>query len=348
MYLSEVTSKDALMNGTITDMPDWEAMGQCGGMLGMIEMEGRTPNEAFGGDHHDLAECLAKTQFITYIHDNYGLDYIEGGCNLGMLMELRQRNLITAADLDGIDLKWGDVHAVDALLKKIVHREGIGDKLANGTWESAKYFAALKGKPEIMKYSQTTHRYGQPAHGVRGLDKDALEYVTVERPNVHTDGGGAGFLKGDYAAAAADQNGKSVVDSLVYCSFARGHWTGKTAAFLAAATGWTDYKEEELPLVGARWYSMARIFNLFTQGIKDPKTEWDGLLTDRWFQDPLPTGVDKGGVAYGGDKNKLMNEALPAYWKVRGWTEDKGVPTAATLKTLGIDDICEQYASTLR
>lgn len=348
MYLTEVTSKDPLMNGTITDMPDWEAMGQVGGMLGYLELEGKTPNDAFGGDHRDLAECLAKTQFTTYLHDNYGLDYIEGGCMLAMLMELRQRNLIDVADLDGIDLKWGDVHAVDAILKKVVAREGIGDILANGTWETAKYFADKKGKPEILRYSQTTRRYGQPAHGVRGIDKDALEYTTVCRPNEHTGGGGAGFLKGDYAAAAADQNGKIACDSLVYCSFSRGHWTGKTAKFIAAATGWTDYKEEELPLVGARQYAMTRIFDLTTQQLTDPKKQWDSLLTDRWFEDPLPTGPDKGGLAYDGNKDKLMNEALPAYWKVRGWSEDKGVPLAETLKTLGIDDIAEQYASKLR
>jgi len=348
MYLTEVTSKDPLMNGTITDMPDWEAMGQCGGILGYLEQEGKTPSDGFTGDHWDLAEALAKAQYTTFIHDNYGLDYIEGGCNLALVQELFQRGLITAADLDGIEPKWGDVHAIDALLKKIILREGVGDKLANGTWETAKYFAEKKGKPEIMKYSQTTHRYGQPAHGVRGLDKDALEYVSVERPNVHTDGGGAGFLKGDYAAASADQNAKIVVDSLVYCSFSRGHWTGKTAKFVAAATGWSDMTEEELPLVGARFYALARLFNLYTQGIKDPKKEWDGLLTDRWFQDPLPNGPDKGAVAYEGNKDKLMNEALPAYWKARGWTEDKGVPTAETLKTLGIDDIAEQYAAALR
>ncbi|OQB26996.1 MAG: putative oxidoreductase YdhV [Chloroflexi bacterium ADurb.Bin180] len=347
MYLSEVTSKDPLMNGTITDMPDWEAMGQVGGMLGYLELEGRTPEDPHGGDHWDMAEALAKTQFSTFLHDNYGLDYIEGGCNLALVAELYQRGYITAADLDGIAPKWGDVHAFDALLKKIVRREGIGDIMANGTWETARYFAEKTGKPEIMRYSQTTHRYGQPAHGVRGIDKDALEYVSVERPNVHTDGGGAGFLKGDYAAAAADQNAKSVVDSLVYCSFARGHWTGKTAAILNAATGW-DMKEEELGPVGARFYAMARTFNLYTQGIKDPRKEWDNLMTDRWFEDPLPNGPAKGGIAYGGDKNKLLNQALPAYWKARGWTEDKGVPTADTLKALGIDDFCEQYSGALR
>ncbi len=348
MYLTEVTSKDPLMNGTITDMPDWEAMGQVGGMLGYLEQDGKTPEDGFTGDHWDLAEFLAKTQYTTYIYDNYGMDYIEGGCMLALIMELRQRNLITVADLDGIDVKWGDVHAVDAILKKVIAREGIGDVLANGTWETAKYFANKYNKPEIMKYSQTTHRYGQPAHGVRGIDKDPLEYATVNRANAHTGGGGAGFLKGDFAAAIAGQNGTCATNSLVYCSFAAGHWSGKTAAFVAAATGWTDFKEEELPLVGAREYAMSRVLDLTTQQLTDPKAQWDSLVTDRWFEDPLPNGPDKGGLAYDGNKNKLLNENLPAYWKARGWTEDKGVPTAETLKTLGIDDVAEQYAAALR
>jgi aldehyde:ferredoxin oxidoreductase len=35
---------------------------------------------------------------------------------------------------------------------------------------------------------------------------------------------------------------------------------------------------------------------------------------------------------------------LPAYWKARGWTEDKGIPTLDTLKKLGIDDIAADVA----
>jgi aldehyde:ferredoxin oxidoreductase len=35
---------------------------------------------------------------------------------------------------------------------------------------------------------------------------------------------------------------------------------------------------------------------------------------------------------------------LPAYWKERGWTEDQGIPTVETLKSLGIDDIAEGIA----
>lgn len=347
MYTTQITSADKLMDGTITDMPDWEAMGMVGGNLGYYELKGKTPNDTFTGDHWDLVEGLAKNQFTAALHDKYGICYIEGGALLALLMELRQRNLITPADLDGIDLQWGDVHAVDAILKKIVHREGVGDKLANGTWETAKYFAEKKGNPEILNYSYTGHRYGQPAHDVRGFDKDAMEYVTVVRPTEHTGGGTAAFNKKDWPAAIAGQNVKCSYDSLVHCMFPAGYWAGKTAELVKAATGWTDFTEDDLAKVGAREYALCRIFDIHTQQLKDPKKEWDTLFPKRWFE-PLPTGGAKGKMAYDGDPKKLFDEALPAYWKARGWTEDKGVPTAQTLKDLGIDDIAEAIAAKYR
>jgi aldehyde:ferredoxin oxidoreductase len=345
LYPVEVTSEDELMNGTLSDMPDWEAMGMVGGNLGYFEMPGTTPSDPFTGTYIDQAEHLAKLQFTTFLHDNYGMDFIEGGANLALLMELRQRNLITPEDLDGIDLQWGDVHAVDALLKKIVYREGIGDKLAQGTWETAKYFAEKKGKPEIMDYAMTGHRYAQPAHDVRSpADKNALEYVTVGRPCEHTGGGGAGFQQGDWAAAIAGQNGKCATDSLVTCIFPGGHWAGKSVDMIKAATGWNDFTEEDLAKVGARQYALARLFDIHTQQLTNPKEEWDKLFPKRWFKDPLPTGPHKGAVAYEGNPSKLFDEALPAYWKERGWTEDKGIPTLDTLKSLGIDDIAAAIA----
>ena len=60
--------------------------------------------------------------------------------------------------------------------------------------------------------------------------------------------------------------------------------------------------------------------------------------------DALPNGADKGGLAYDGNRDELFNVALPAYWKARGWTEDKGIPTEETLKALGIDDIALDIA----
>ncbi len=345
LYPVEVTSDDPLMDRTLSDMPDWEAMGMVGGNLGYMEMEGSDPGQPFTGDHNDQAENLAKLQFTTFLHDNYGLDFIEGGGNLALIMELYQRGLIDADDVDGIEMTWGNVHAVDELLKKIVHREGVGEHLAQGTYETAKYFAELKGKPEIMDYSMTAHRYGQPAHDVRSpADKSAMEYVTVNRACIHTGGGGSGFKQFDWPAAIAGQNGTCATNSLSICSFSRGNWGGFTLDILKAATGWDDYTEEDLDAVGAREYALSRIFDIHTQQLTDPKEQYDKQVPPRWFNDPLPTGPHKGAVSYEGNMAKLFDEDLPAYWAARGWTEDKGVPTVETLKELGIDEIAEEYA----
>jgi len=346
LYPVEVTSSDPLMDRTMSDMPDWEAMGMVGGNLGYMEMEGDDPGKPYKGTTRDQAEALAKLQYTTFLHDNYSLDFIEGGANLGLLMELVQRGFIDSGDLDGIDLKWGDVHAVDELLKKIIAREGIGDKLAQGTYETARYFAELKGKPEILDYSMTAHHYGQPAHDVRSpADKNAMEYVTVNRACAHTGGGTAGFKTGDWAAAIAGQNTSAAQNSLVHCQFPAGHWAGNRIDLIKAATGWSDFSEEDLQLVGAREYALSRLFEVHIRQLKDPKNEWDKQVPQRWFNDPLPTGSQKGAVAYEGNPDKLFDEALPAYWKERGWTEDKGIPTLETLKSLGIDDVAADVAS---
>ena len=200
--------------------------------------------------------------------------------------------------------------------------------------------------PDIMKYHVTTHRYGQPAHDVRSpIDKNALEYVTVHRPTEHTGGGTAGFVGGDFAAGIAGQDNKTAsADAMGVCMFPAGHWAGKTVDFIKAATGWTDFTEEDLNKVGAREFAMARLFDIHTQQLTDPKEQWDKLVPHRWFNDPLPNGPFKGAVAYEGNPDKLFNEALPAYWKERGWTEDKGIPTLETLKALGIDDVAGPIA----
>lgn len=349
MFSSEITSSDSLMNGILSDMPDWEAMGMVGGNLGYMEQTGKTPLDGQKLTQAERREVLAKIQYTAFLHDNNSMDYIEGGNNLGLILELYQRQLITEADLDGIKPVWGDVHAIDALVKKIATREGVGDKLANGTLETAKYFAGKKNNPEILKYAATTHGYGQPAHGVRShADQNDLEYLTVNRATEHTSGGAAGLAKLDYAAGIAGQDVKCSWDSLVHCSFPAGHWAGKTVDMVKALTGWTDFTEEDLYKLGAREYALSRIFDLTTRAVKDPKKEWDMLnYQQRWYE-PLPNGPFKGSVAASGTAEKLFNEELPAYWKARGWSEDKGVPTAAKLKELGIDDIAEALAAKLR
>ena len=102
--------------------------------------------------------------------------------------------------------------------------------------------------------------------------------------------------------------------------------------------------KEDFQAVGNREYALSRLFEVHTKQLTDPKEEFDKQVPPRWFNDPLPNGPHKGAVSYDGDVDKLFNEDLPAYWKERGWTEDKGIPTRKTLKDLGIDDIAGDIA----
>ena len=344
---TQITSADPMLDGNITDMPDWEAMGMVGGNLGYLEMPGKTPSDPYTGDHFDQAEALAKTQYTTMLFDKYGMDFIEGGALIAFLMELRQRGYIGPEDLDGIDLKWGDVHAVDAIIRKIVKREGIGGVLAKGLFPTAEYFAEKKGKPEIVQYAQGCHRYAQPAHGTRSnKDRNPLEYVTVIRPCEHTGGGSGAFMARDLAGAIKGQNFEAVTNSLVICAFASTYggfyvWEN-TLELVKAATGWTDFDLDALNRVGDRYYALGRLFSLHSLRIKDPLEDWDKTFPPRWFE-PLPEGPYKGAASvYNGDPEAMLAD-LREYYKLRGWTE-KGVPTKEKLEELGIADIAADIA----
>jgi aldehyde:ferredoxin oxidoreductase len=354
LYTARVSSRDKLMQGTVTDMPDWEAMGMVGGNLGYLEEEGDTPDDAYRGSHADQAENAAQTQYTTSLFDDYGLDFIEGGAMLAMLMELRQRDIIQPEDLDGIDLSWGDVHAVDQIMQKVVAQKGIGRILAQGTWETARHLSRKKNDESIMYYSMTGHRYAQPAHGTRSnKDRNALEYVTAVRPCEHTGGGSAAFMSDpiDFEAAIEGQNTTAAINSMVYCLFAGGFWGDEgNVELLKAVTGWSGFSKNDFLQVGERAYALTRLFNLYTQSIQDPRREWDCLqmFPNRWFEEPLPTGPYKGRSAFAGDPGALFDKALPLYWEKRGWSRDKGIPSPEKLRELGISNVAEKVAAALR
>jgi aldehyde:ferredoxin oxidoreductase len=346
-----VTSKKPFMDQTITDMPDWEAMGMVGGNIGYLESGDMNPGDPYTGNTQDMMENAAKAQYTTWLFDNQGMDFIEGGALLGLLMELRQRDLISPADLEDIDLQWGDVESVKAIMDKVVKQKGVGGVLARGTYETAKHFSKKKGDEGIMYYSMTGKRYGQPAHGTRSNhDRNALEYVTVERPCEHTGGGSGAFMKEpiDFEGAVQGQNATAAINSMVYCIFASGFWGDEgNVDLVRAVTGWSDFSKKEFLQVGERAYALSRLFNLHALNIANPKKEWDSpeMFPRRWFEEPLPTGPYKGRAAFSGDSAKLFHQALSEYWKQRGWSADKGIPTSEKLAELGLTEVAENIAS---
>ena len=83
--------KSGKFKGAITDNPDYELQAYLGPNLGLF-----TPEE-------DV--------FMASLIDDLGLCGIQTGNVMGFAAELFQRGILTKKDLDGIELKWGDVEA---------------------------------------------------------------------------------------------------------------------------------------------------------------------------------------------------------------------------------------------
>jgi aldehyde:ferredoxin oxidoreductase len=56
----------------------------------------------------------------------------------GLEIDLYQKNIITQADTDGLELNWQDRQAAFKIIEKIAKREDIGDILAYGVVEASK------------------------------------------------------------------------------------------------------------------------------------------------------------------------------------------------------------------
>ncbi|UCD81802.1 MAG: hypothetical protein JSW26_10355, partial [Desulfobacterales bacterium] len=76
-----------------------------------------------------------------------GLDILETGGIIALIMELYEKGIITASDTDGLPMEKGSRDAILKTVHKIAQREGIGDILAEGPQR-----AAEKLDPRALEY----------------------------------------------------------------------------------------------------------------------------------------------------------------------------------------------------
>ena len=69
--------------------------------------------------------------------DTYGMDTISCGVTIAWAMEAYERGILSSDDLDGIDLRFGNYHAMLDMIERIGKRDGIGDLLAEGSKRAA-------------------------------------------------------------------------------------------------------------------------------------------------------------------------------------------------------------------
>ncbi len=286
--------------GTFTDNPDYELEAYLGPNLGIF----------------DPGECIYMSALIDYL----GFSGINGPNTLAFAAELYQRGILTKDDL-GFELKWGDVEGFEALARKIVRREGIGDVLAEGTYRAALKISKMK-KVDVTKYAVHVKGVEIGAHGTRsGQDYRPAGYACSPQCGDHTSG----------VYDAYQDMGMVFLDSAVICSFVvdwQYLWD-----YYRAVTGWDTTEEEWNRVLGHRIIHIQRAALL----LGGPDIKWDPTVHDdnppRYYE-PLPSGPYKDKTT----DRKAVEEMKKQYYEAIGWDE-RGIPKSEVLKKLGLEDV---------
>ena len=83
------------------------------------------------------------------------LDTISAGAAVAFAMDCFEHGIITTADTEGLDLKFGNARAMLELVQQITYRQGLGAILAEGVEKAAQTFG--KGAEKLA-----VHVKGQP------------------------------------------------------------------------------------------------------------------------------------------------------------------------------------------
>lgn len=273
-----------------------------------------------------------------------GLDILTTAESISWAMELHEKGMLTSEEADGLDLSWGNGETILALIDKIARREGFGDVLADGTRMSAKKLG--RGMDLTMQVKGLDIIMADP----RGLKGFGLGYAVSSRGGDHLRS--EPFLeleddpeigermfgvpdatmrlayrgKGKLVSYFEDWN--AVIDALEPCKNIMQNMeilTFDLASKVIEATTGLRMTPAEIRRVGERIINIERAFNV-REGIRRK----DDTLPRRFMEEPLTEGASKGTVFE-------LEPMIDEYYGERGWDLETGIPTAETLKRLGLD-----------
>ncbi len=281
-----------------------------------------------------LSDDLSATAHLGQKCDRYGLDTISASNTIGLAYLLYERELIKPADIDGLELNWGDPRPADYLIDMIVNQQGLGAVMSRGARTLAKHFG-------VEELAVQVNNLEVAYHDPRAMASMMLTYATSPRGACHNQSDvfiaeigtehpewNIPMLQdplseaGKAQIAAQHQNYRTVDNSLVLCFFA--HVPGSTALSLLNAAVGLDWTMTDLQRAGERIWNLKRaINNRF--GLTRANDKLPKLLLE-----PLPDGPIAGHVP---NFDRLLSD----YYQVRGWDEQSGKPRKEKLIELGLD-----------
>ena len=262
---------------------------------------------------------LSAITKANYLCNELGMDTISVGVTIACAMEMFEKGYLPRKDVP-FPLPFGDKNAMLSLVNMIAAREGIGDRLAEGSYRFADHY----GHPV---FSMSVKKQELPAIHPQGYQGGGLAFATSNSGASHTRSGlrfeNRLGTKGEAAWMKENQDLVAVIDSSGLCwsifgSF--GMLRGELLTELECVTG-AGYTEKSLMEAGERIFNTERLFNL-----KAGLTAADDTLPRRLMEEPQLDGVAHNQVV-------RLHEMLPEYYRIRGW-DQKGIPSTKKRKEL--------------
>jgi aldehyde:ferredoxin oxidoreductase len=265
--------------------------------------------------------------------DRSCVDVNEFGWLCGWVMECQEKGYITPAQMGGLELRWGDAEAANALLGMIVRREGFGDVLAEGVKRAAETLGGPAKECAIYTQKGASPR----GHDHRARWDEMLDTCTGSSGTLET---GPVFFGTEFGLparinpfdpeAVARNVGtmlgrRHFEDSLGICIFTTRTTMERMCRALGAATGW-DYTKEEGMRYGRRVAALLRAFNLRC-GI-GPELERPSA---RYGSTPVD------GPAKGQASSAHWEKMLETWYRIVGYDKTSGRPRPETLRALGLE-----------
>ncbi|MEZ4361423.1 MAG: aldehyde ferredoxin oxidoreductase family protein [Kofleriaceae bacterium] len=294
-------------------------------------------------------------QLVTACHDacnRYGIDAVSSSATLAWACEAVDKGLLTAEELDGVDLRWGNGEAALALTVKMGTGDGCGAWLAQGVKRAAEHLG--KGSEDFAVHVHG----GEPAyHDTRFTSLMGVTYIADPTPGRHTAGSaswnetfGAGFTlpaavdkrdwnvkwkgtEGKGRAQAHFSNAHQAMNGLGLCMFTMLTGSLPWAELVRAATGW-DVDDAELLRCGERIQNLRAAFN-----------RREGIAPADFKPHRRMLGEGDGNLSAGPLKG--VRVPLPVlkddYYQAMRWNPETGALAAARAKELGIAELLDGY-----
>ena len=287
--------------GTVVEGPEYETCAMLGSNIGV----------------DNFAAILNASRLC----DEFGIDTISTGNLIGAVIEGYEKGIISLSDLDGQAITWGGEDAIADLIRKIAHRQGIGDIIADGSRR------VVKTWPEMEKLILAVKGLEQSAYDSRAGVSMALAYATSDIGAHHT----RAWTIAREVEEGKNWSAQEKVDLVIYHQKLRplfdmlgvcrlpwielGLSEQHYARFYSAVTG-NQTTLDQLLQLSDHIYTLTRLINT-----RLGMTRKDDTLPYKVHACPVQTGPAAGRVV----DPKEFETLLSLYYTTRGWDQN-GLP----------------------